>query len=210
MDISKLEFIKAKLSEEEKPGEEAHRLMMSYNRAVASEARSFDPPPKESAVLMILHPRNNELHTLFIQRPENQGVHSGQISFPGGKKELTDDDLLSTAYRETFEEIGLEESKLEYLGALSELYIPPSNFIVQPYVAFCDHEPQLTPSAEEVSEVIHYPLGQLLNQNELQKKKIYLQKFDLHLEVPYFDIYGKTLWGATAMMIAEFKLLIQK
>jgi 8-oxo-dGTP pyrophosphatase MutT (NUDIX family) len=210
MDISKLNFIKEKLAKEEKPGEEAHRLMMSYNRAVASEARGFDPPPKESAVLMIIHPRNNQLHTLFIQRPENQGVHSGQISFPGGKKELTDDSLLSTAYRETFEEIGIDKGNLEYLGALSELYIPPSNFIVQPFVAYCDHEPRLIPSADEVSEVIHYPLDQLLNQNELQKKKIYLQKFDLHLEVPYFDIYGKTLWGATAMMVAEFKILIQK
>ncbi len=210
MEISSLDLIREKLSSSEKPGEEAHRLMMSYNRAVASEARSFDPPPKESAVMMILHPRDNELHTLFILRPENQGVHSGQISFPGGKKELTDDNLLHTAFRETYEEIGIEQSKLEYLGSLSELYIPPSNFIVQPFVAYCNHEPELTPSADEVSEVIHYPLGQLLTQNELQKKKIYLQKFDLHLEVPYFDVFGKTLWGATAMMVAEFKMLIQK
>jgi 8-oxo-dGTP pyrophosphatase MutT (NUDIX family) len=210
MEISNLDLIRERLNSSEKPGEEAHRLMMSYKRALASEARSFDPPPKESAVMMILHPRNNELHTLFILRPENQGVHSGQISFPGGKKEQSDDDLLHTAYRETFEEIGIEKNKLEYLGSLSELYIPPSNFIVQPFVAYCNHEPELKPSADEVSEIIHYPLGQLLAQDELQKKMIYLKKFDLNLEVPYFDIFGKTLWGATAMMIAEFKMLIQK
>jgi 8-oxo-dGTP pyrophosphatase MutT (NUDIX family) len=210
METSSLDFIRQRLNIEDKPGELAHRSMMSYNRAVASEARGFDPPPKESAVMMILHPRDNKLHTLFIQRPENQGVHSGQISFPGGKKEQSDENLLFTAYRETFEEIGIDKGKLEYLGALSELYIPPSNFIVQPFVAYCNHEPELNPSSDEVSEVIHYPLGQLLSQDELQKKKIYLQKFDLHLEVPYFDIFGKTLWGATAMMVAEFKMLIQK
>jgi len=97
------------------PGEEAHEKIMSYNRAQAIDARMMVPHPKESAVMMLLFPHQEKLCTLFIVRPENQGVHSGQMSFPGGKKEIGES-MLDTALRETEEEIGLPSNQIEILG----------------------------------------------------------------------------------------------
>ena len=208
MDILSIDKIKSAMQSGFRPGEQAHRLMMSYNRAIAKDARLFDPPPKESAVMFLIYLKNNQPHTLFMERPENQGVHSGQISFPGGKREANET-LLETACRETCEEIGIDPSSFDLIGELSELYIPPSHFIVQPFIGFTERLPPLFPNPAEVKTVIEYPLHELLSQNHLQRKKVFISRVNVELEVPYFDIYGKTLWGATAMMLAEFKMILE-
>ncbi len=191
-------------------GEVAHGKMMSYKRALAKEAMHFDPPPKISAVMMLLYFQEDALHTLFMKRPENQGVHSGQISFPGGKKEDADISLLDTALRETKEEIGLSQEYIEPLGKLSEIYIPPSNFIVHPYVGFVKELPKLLPSPDEVKEIISFPVLRLFDDSIVSKKQIFIPKYQSQVEVPVFDIHGHALWGATAMMISEFKMMLEK
>lgn len=191
------------------PGEEAHEKIMSYNRAQAVDARKMDPHPKESAVLMLLFPHQEELCTLFIVRPENQGVHSGQMSFPGGKKEHGET-MLETALRETEEEIGIATQDIEIIGELTEIYIPPSHFLVQPFIGYLPELPELTPSADEVSKILIEPISNLMNASTILKKKIFIPKFERTLEVPYFDVQGHALWGATAMMVYEMKFALEK
>lgn len=188
-------------------GSLAHSRMMSYARESASKARDMFPAPRESGVMMLIFPKENTWHTVFMLRPDNQGVHSSQLSFPGGKKEESDASILETALRETFEEVGVELSKKEVIGALSEVYIPPSHFLVQPFVAILENEPIWNANEDEVKELIFHPLDFFLQDNIIELKEIFIPKYEQTLSVPSFQIQGKTLWGATAMMIQEFRML---
>lgn len=188
-------------------GSLAHSRMMSYARESASNARNMSPAPRESGVMMLIFPKENVWHTLFMLRPENQGVHSSQLSFPGGKKEESDDSILETALRETFEEVGVMVTKDKVIGALSEVYIPPSHFLVQPFVSVLESEPLWNANEDEVSELIIHPLEYFLQDNIIEVKEIFIPKYEQTLSVPSFQIQGKTLWGATAMMIQEFRML---
>lgn len=189
------------------PGDEAHLSMMSYKRSAATEARKLNPQPRISAVMMLLFPGEIELETLFILRPDKQGVHSAQMSFPGGKTEEEDHDLLDTALRETFEEVGIDPSIIEPIGQLSEIYIPPSNFIVHPFIGWIDRTPILKANPDEVNEIIRVPITHFLKEPIIQSKQIFLPSYNVHIDAPYFDVKGNTLWGATAMMIQEFRFL---
>lgn len=209
MGFLQIEDIRGALLHDFRPGEDAHRTMMSYNRALAKDARKMDPPPKESAVLFLIYSHHNEPHTIFMERPQNQGVHSGQLSFPGGKKE-GQEDTLHTALRETREELGFDTNAVEIIGELSELYIPPSNFLVQPYIGYMASLPDLQPNPAEVRSVLQFPVQQLLEQPLDRKQSVFIPRYNATIEVPYFDIHGKTLWGATAMMIAEFRMIMEK
>ncbi|HEY8405068.1 MAG TPA: CoA pyrophosphatase [Flavobacteriales bacterium] len=188
------------------PGYTAHHPMMGYTRAQPSEARKMHPPAKESAVMMLLYPKCDGWHTAFMKRPDGDGAHSGQISFPGGRQELGET-LEETALRETYEEVGIEPHHIEVLGQLSELFIPPSHFIVTPYVGWIPYEPVFKPNPEEVASVIEEPLSQFLRPNIILEKPIYIPKFKVYIPAKYYDLQGETLWGATAMIVQEFRTL---
>lgn len=188
-------------------GNRAHSRMMSYAREDAAKARSMVPPPKESGVMMMLFPEHNKWHTLFMLRPENQGVHSSQLSFPGGKKEMDDPSIMHTAIREAREEVGVVISESQIIGSLSEVYIPPSHFLVQPFVAILDQQPLWTPNADEVHELIKQPIDFFLTDGIIEMKEVFIPRYEQKLQVPSFNIQGKVLWGATAMMIQEFRML---
>ncbi|MBE2219927.1 MAG: CoA pyrophosphatase [Anaerolineae bacterium] len=155
------------------------------------------------AVLLLLYCRENEIHLVLTKRREDLHAHAGQISFPGGRQEEAET-LLTTALRETEEEVGIPQTAVHTLGQLTTIYIPPSGFLVHPFVGWYQNgsTPQFTPSFDEVAQIIEVPLLTLLD-----PKTAVAEPWDFKghkVTVPYFDIQGHKVWGATAIMLSEF------
>ena len=161
----------------------------------------------KAAVLIIIFPNaQNETCFVLTQRASYDGHHSKQISFPGGKQEKKDANLLETALRETKEEMGLEISSNVIIKTLTEIYIPPSNFLVTPYVAVLDKTPKFSTN-HEVDCVFTPSLAQLLDATTIQTVSVQTSKNET-IEAPCFLFENKVVWGATAMMLSELKELI--
>lgn len=164
--------------------------------------------PRASAILALFYPDNqNETHFLLTLRASYKGTHSAQISFPGGKKETNDISLEQTALRETFEEVGINSKGIEILKQLTDAYIPPSNFLVTPYIGVHNQTPTFTPN-DEVDTLIEVKLADLLNDENVVIRKMntsYMQNAD----VPCFKLNGYIVWGATAMILSEIKHLFE-
>ena len=255
------------------PGEAAQYKMAPYGRLLKEEALKLNTNPKLSAVLILLYPvkgakrkapptdrawrkehypkSSARCNTVLILRTSDHGVHSGQVSFPGGKKEESDRSLEDTALREAEEEIGIKKNDVKVIGPLSELYIPVSGFLVQPFVGYLNKKPLFYPDKNEVAKLIEVSLDLIMDDgivkvttlqlimnryrrrdesvnrgsparppslpkglagggetvkktaNLEQQSAIRIQKSKI--KVPYFDIYGHKVWGATAMMLSELK-----
>jgi len=190
------------------PGHDAFLELSGYKRPDLERARQLAPPPRQSAVLALLYPKDTALHLLLMVRPTYDGVHSGQVSFPGGKQEPMDRDLSHTALREFAEETGGETAGIEILGRLSPVYIPPSRMLVTPFVGHAGHMGPWHPDPVEVAKLLEIPLAQVLRQDILKRREQYIQIMGRSVEVPYFDLHGEVVWGATAMMIAELRELL--
>jgi len=161
-----------------------------------------------AAVLLLLYPRHGKIHTVFIQRPSYPGIHGGQISLPGGKSEPVDLSPEDTALRETSEEIGITPSSVLLLGRLSPLYIPVSDTMVQPVVGTVTKPPAFRPDPTEVEFVIETALEELIGPQSVHHKT---EIWDGHkLDIPYYDLMGYHVWGATAMILSEFTELFQR
>ncbi len=202
-----IDFIREKL-QTELPGRDAQiRMAPSINGKLI---RGFDPPKnaRQSSVLLLLcsDSKNSELNILFTLRSNNLNNHSGQISFPGGRKEKNESHL-ETALRETREEIGIDTNEVLILGKLTTLYVPPSNAIIHPFVAFLPYQPETKPNKSEVVEVFSVPLRYFL-ENQFEKQ---VWNYDGYLmDVPLWNIHQSTpLWGATAMILMEFLTIIR-
>jgi 8-oxo-dGTP pyrophosphatase MutT (NUDIX family) len=167
---------------------------------------------REAGVLLLLYPDGpdvqSELNTVLTRRTEYPGVHSGQISLPGGRREGSEM-LQTTALREAEEEIGIWPESIEVIGRLSSLYTPPSNFCIHPFVAFNPVRPDFRPDPKEVAELIEVPLGLLLNPATRQEEIWRFQNIGQR-RVPFFDVFGHQVWGATAMILSEFLELLSK
>lgn len=192
------------------PGEQAHQLLMPLKRPLSSVAKANAINYRESAVGIILYPLNDSIHCILIRRPSYEGAHSGQISFPGGKRDLDDIDLEFTARRECREEIALPHEHADLIHPLTEVFIPVSKFSVQPYVFFTDILPDLTPDDREVEEIISFDVFDLIRHKEIPHTSIPINAGFTMKDVPYFDIHGHIVWGATAMMLAEMKVLLER
>ncbi|MEQ8238276.1 MAG: CoA pyrophosphatase [Cyclobacteriaceae bacterium] len=190
------------------PGDQAHRKMIPTMRNKKPRFK-FTDPPKLGAVLILFYWHNNDWHFPLIQRPKYIGVHSGQIGLPGGKMEKTDNDLIATALRETEEEIGITQTKVEVIGALSEFYVGASNHQILPVIGYYNgNQPTFIPDNYEVAEVIEAPLEKLLDRRSVKSKEITISP-GLSLDSPYFDISDRVVWGATAMMLSELVEVIK-
>lgn len=190
------------------PGYQAHQEVMSYARDNAREVRDTRSDFREGGVLVLLYPEQDRWQMVLIERPKYEGVHSGQIAFPGGAREDEDRTLEQTALREANEEVGLDTTKVELLGALTEVYIPPSNFVVRPYVGFMNEVPSLLKDDHEVEQILHVAIDDFLHEEAIQQEKIRLST-GANLEVGAFKHQHHVIWGATAMMIAEFRRLLK-
>lgn len=160
--------------------------------------------PKASAVLSLFYPKNNKVHLLLIVRASYPGVHSSQIAFPGGKKEITDKNLQETALRETNEEVGINSATIEIVKQWSDIYIPPSNFMVSSFMGIATCTPEFILQPSEVSAVIELPVTDLLNDALVQNVKM-STSYATDILVPAFVIEDHIVWGATAMILSEIK-----
>jgi 8-oxo-dGTP pyrophosphatase MutT (NUDIX family) len=169
-------------------------------------AEIIRPDSKKGAVLMLFYPDGNDCYVPCIKRQSYIGVHSGQISLPGGKMDPIDIDLRDTALRESEEEIGIDRNQVTILGRLSDLYIPPSNFLVAPFLGYINKKPQFLPDPYEVEKIIHCTVPFLLDKKN-EKKGLIPISTGQNIQAPYIDIQSEMVWGATAMILGEFKYL---
>lgn len=160
---------------------------------------------KKASVHLTIFEKNSEPHLLFIKRASiiKEDKHSGQISFPGGQLEDSDLTLEDCALRETNEELGLDISKIKRLGPITPIYVYVSNFMVYPFVGIYQGVPKYTLQKSEVDYVIEAPICDFLSDSIIKTKDIPIRDMILS-DVPYYDLQGETLWGATAMMTSEF------
>tara|TARA_B100000508_G_scaffold55003_2_gene42636 strand:+ start:40681 stop:41322 length:642 start_codon:yes stop_codon:yes gene_type:complete len=196
--------------EQELPGEDAHVRMSPTGRGRSSQLLKNVSHVHESAVSIVLYENNAVYSSLLIQRPTYKGVHSGQVCLPGGKREDFETHLHQTALRECMEETGIDQNKLELLGSLTPVYIPVSNHHVHPYVFHHPSStPDLIPDPREVVEIIPFELKQLIEEERIKKTDILIRDDHKLKNVPYFDIEGRVVWGATAIILHEFKEVLK-
>ena len=190
------------------PGDLAHSKLMSYHRPKVSEI-IHKGTHRESAVLALFYPINEEPHLVFILRQSYAGVHSSQVSFPGGKRELSDDSLVYTALREANEELSILQNEVEVIGSLSEIYVPPSNFLISPFVGFSSTRPNFLKDPREVAKIIEVRVADLVNHVNFTKTEVNLPN-GTQMKVPAFLFNQQIIWGATAMMVQEIKEILAK
>jgi len=157
----------------------------------------------QSGVLVLLYDSGNKLKLLLTLRSQKLRKHGGQVSFPGGKQDKTDNDIVETAMREAWEEVGIDTKNLILLGELSSLIIPITGFNVHPIVAYCAGKPSIRTSTDEVERVIEAPIRDLCDTRNIKTKLFKNSTSGKSLKAPYFDIQGVEIWGATAMIISE-------
>jgi 8-oxo-dGTP pyrophosphatase MutT (NUDIX family) len=186
---------------DELPAEKAHFQMAPMERIEAAKIFKPNETTKKGGVLILIYPKENKIYFPLTLRSENTGVHSGQVSFPGGRQD-EGEDLIETALRETWEEIGVEVSKNQVIGQLSPFYIPPSNYLVYPSLAAISHTPTFKPNPSEVQEMLEIDLNDF--KTNIPRKIGEIKARYLNANVPYYDLQGFKVWGATAMILSEF------
>ncbi len=180
------------------PGKEAQFQMAPSYRLEMQESG----PKQMAGVTILLYSKNDRLFFPLIERPIYDGAHSGQISFPGGKMDKEDRNLTCTALRECEEEIGIDSSTIIVLGCLSSLFIPVSKFEVYPIIGLCKEKPIFKPQVSEVVSILEIPLDLILSEEIKEVKSVLYNGAEE--KVPYYNIFNKMVWGATAMILSEF------
>lgn len=189
------------------PGQDAQLSMAPITRLEELKKMKPGKTPKQSAVLVHFYPVNNEIKLVFIKRPVDNTVHSGQIAFPGGRVEPEDRDFIDTALREANEEVNIDPSEVTILGALSKLHIPPSNYDVYPIIGFSDVRPEFAGNYE-VDKILEVKLEELRNPNTKTTRTIH-HRLGTLVDVPCYYVEDEIIWGATAMMVGELLALIR-
>lgn len=164
------------------------------------------PGSRSSAVLILFYPYDGGVGFPVILRPVYNGVHSGQVAFPGGKADPNDKDLYETALREAWEEIRAPYEEINILGSLSEIYIPVSDMRVAPVIGTLPFRPEFLPDPREVQEIREVGLSEILNREIIMQGRIPVRGG--YITAPFYHYNGLRIWGATAMMISELSEII--
>ncbi len=195
--------------ENDLPGEDSHDEL-SPGRGRSSEALAKIDNYRESGVAVIIYFKDNKWQSILILRTTYKGAHSGQVSFPGGKKEPFENSIIETAIRESEEEIGITRSNIDFLGKLTPIYIPVSNFKVEASVFHLKEDDVFVKDIKEVQEIIHYPLADLLNPDNKGVTNINISDQLKMKDVPCFFIQNHIVWGATAIILNEVKQILNR
>ncbi|OJV22319.1 MAG: hypothetical protein BGO30_11475 [Bacteroidetes bacterium 41-46] len=204
------------------PGKEAHIRLAPIQRRTDMFLDIYPPKnAKRSAVLVLLLPggsswQNSKIdieeilkwRVLIIQRNSYNGIHSAQAAFPGGKREESDSSFADTAIREAEEETGIKREDFIPVSYLSQLYVPPSNFLIQPLLAIAKDTPQIVPDAREVSRYLEIPISVFKPGNEVYKS--FSSPSGELLDAPGYEYDGLFIWGATAMILSELYQVVEE
>lgn len=199
------EIIRQKLKTSPLPGLQSHLKLAPAQRI--SEIAGYPANgivAKKSAVMILLFEENEQMKVIFIRRSIYVGLHAGQIAFPGGRFEESDIDVEITALREMEEEIGIPRNKIEVLGQLTDIYVPPSNFLISIFVGFIKGKPIYNPDKREVAEIIEISLTDFFQENIIHDKDFLIPSTTHTVRAPYYKVGNIELWGASAMVMTEF------
>jgi 8-oxo-dGTP pyrophosphatase MutT (NUDIX family) len=193
------------------PGRDSQYKMAPLERIdILEKPLKNNVKPKMAAVMALFYPdASNETCLLFILRNTYPGVHSNQIGFPGGKREKGDVSLEYTSLREASEEVGVEIGRVSVIRAMSDLYIPPSNFMVRPYIGIYDKKKPFILQESEVDALVEVPFRDVMNERLITTRKMNTSYAE-QISVPAFELGGYVVWGATAMMLSEIKELFKR
>ena len=189
------------------PGAKAHEPLRAVPAGSLTPKFEHTLPPRPGSVLILLYQDGDQIKFPLTIRPDYTGTHGGQISLPGGKAEAGEDDI-ETALREGEEEIGINRKDIKVIGRLSQFFVIPSNFMVTPVVAFAERKPTFEADPVEVFRIIEGNLDDLVREDAIRTKEIMAAKL-YPMMAPHFEIEGEVVWGATAMMLNEFRLVLK-
>jgi len=207
------EFLKSvsKIKNIPLPAEVSHfKMVPPFRQELLKKQKEAIKKAKHAGVLSLFYPdEDKETKFVLILRKTYKGVHSAQVAFPGGKLEAQDASLRDTALRETFEEVGVPVDTVQIVRSISQVYIPPSNFYVHPFIGFTQTTPQFIKQDDEVEALIEIDLEHFLDEQSLISKKV-KTSYSIEVEVPAFKLNDYVVWGATAMMLSEIKDLLKQ
>lgn len=190
--------------EKKLPGASSQNIMLITPQ---NSVKYFIPPDNIvlSAVLILLFPIREDIHFFLTKRTDTVQYHKGQISLPGGAKE-EGEELIGTALRETDEEIGISPDSIQIIGQLTPLLVPVTGFQIHPFIGFSEHKPETATDPMEVESVFSVSIHSLVHQKTHQLEERTLRG---HLyQVPYYHLNNKKVWGATSMILSEFKTVL--
>ena len=190
------------------PGGDAHETFRAQPVGDVKPLFSHSLPPKPGGVIILLYEENGNIKFPLTKRAEYTGAHSGQVSLPGGKAD-PGEDAVATALRECEEEIGVNRNDIEVIGTLSDFFVMPSNFMVTPVIATVAGDVIFKPDSHEVVRVIKADLEDIVKDDAMKQKEI-LAAGRFRMNAPHFEIEGEIVWGATAMMLNEFRMILRE
>ena len=193
------------------PGEAIQHKMAPIERLSELKKNAIQKQTaRKAGVMALFYPSQSlDTHLILILRKTYKGVHSAQVGFPGGKIEPEDQSLLETALRETEEEVGVNAKSISVLKQLTEIYIPPSDFFVQPFLGVTYQTPIFIPQEEEVEALIEVPLTHFMDDKILTTSTL-STSYATNIQVPAFMLNDHVVWGATAMMLSEVRELLKQ